>query len=287
MGDKVQFIASFADDLKTAVLNFDRSSVFNALIMCLPPEEACGMFDLTFEQAYQERRAIVRKLQRDMANDVKDCHELLVDTLVSELQALPARRRASAAGTLLSLAGAMDSPQEQRALETVCAAPQATVRRRAYTYLRHTDENVPLLECVARAFDTYADPEAAKLLAYRAPQELLLSRFDALVDALAGEKFALSRLFMRVCASDSALLERLQAINPVSHAYVCAKLGIQLSDSHMVELYRTTMFSDESGLVAWCCGQMGLWSALEKIASLSQNPPEDAYRRFRDAGASA
>jgi hypothetical protein len=280
MGDnRIRFVQSFGDNLDPRVLNCDHSSIFNALVMCLSPEEACQMLDLEFEQAYQERRALVRKLQQDMAERPADCHRNLIDALESGLQALSPRRRASAAGTLLSLAGALGPEQERHAIETVCSAPQATVRRRAYTYLRHADQSAPFPECVARAFDTYADPEAARLLAYRAPRGLLESRFNQLSDALTGDKFALSRLFLRVGDGNPAVVEQLRAVNPVSHAYVCAKLGMRLSDSYMVELYRSTMFSDESGLLAWCCGQMGLWSALETIAALSQKPPDEAYRR--------
>jgi hypothetical protein len=286
MTDRVEFIESFSAGGTEHVLNFDRSSIFNALVMCLSPADACAMLDPTFEQPYFERRAVLRKIRCDIGADTQVCHRHLLQTLVSALQMLPPKRRPSAAGTLLQVAAAMGSPEDLRALEAVCLAPQAMVRRRAYTYVRHTPDSASLPESVVTAFDTFSDVEAAMLLVRRAAADLLLERFDRLVDTLGREKFGLSRLFMRVGNREPGLLEELKVISPVSHAYVCAKLGIPLSSAEMVDLYRTTMFSDESGLVAWCCGQMGLWDALKEIAVLSDNPPDSAYRQFRDPSAS-
>lgn len=238
------------------------------------------MLDLTFEQAYPERRAVVRKIQSDIARNVHASHHHLLQTLLTNSQTLSTKRRPSAAGTLLEIAHAIGPTEEMRALEVICLASQVTVRRRAYTYLRRATNVSPLPHSVVLAFDTYSDLEAAQLLVRRASEELLLERFDRLKDTLRDENFGLSKLFMRIGNRESRLLKQLEAINKVSYAYVCAKLGIQLSASHMVELYHATMFSDESGLIAWICGQMGLWDALKEIVSLSENPPDNAYRRL-------
>jgi hypothetical protein len=99
--DRVRFIQSFSVGATPPVLNFDRSSIFNALVMCLSPEEACAMMDPSFEQAYPERRAILRKIEGDIGAHLQACHCRLFQTLVSALQTLPPKRRPSAAGTLL------------------------------------------------------------------------------------------------------------------------------------------------------------------------------------------
>jgi hypothetical protein len=82
----------------------------------------------------------------------------------------------------------------------------------------------------------------------------------------------------RLSGQLSADLDRLKVLDPVSHAYVCVKLGIAVPEAELITLYRTNMFSERSGLIVWCCGQLGYWDAVLEIKHLADDPPEEVLQ---------
>lgn len=279
MSGQLDYILEVSARLAEPLANPDANSILYGLIMSLSAEDACSALDLSFErQSYPERKAVIRKLESDLRSGVLVCHANLYDKLIVSIDTLPSRRKPSAAGALLDLATLMGESYEANAFDKVCMATQATVRRRGFNRLRRA--NGPLPECVAAAFDQYGDIEAARLLASKGSLLQLDARQAILETLLATQPFFLSWMYVTLGAHDSAALDRLRSINPVTYAYVCTKLGLVLDSEFMVATYRDEMFSRSSGLVAWCCGQMGLWDALVQIDALATHAPEAALQRY-------
>lgn len=279
VSDRLDYVQEASSRLRETFSNPDGTSILYGLIMSLSTEDVCSALDLSFEhQTYPERKAVFRKLESDLQGGVLDCHMELCDKLMASIDGLPARRKSSAAGALLDLAILIGDPYNARAFETVCMAPQATVRRRGFNRLRHVDG--PLPNCVAKAFEQFGDIEAARLLASKGSALELEGRQAVLEDRLAKQPFFLSRMYMTLGAQDAGSLDRLRSVSPVTYAYVCAKLGLVLDSDFMVALYEGEMFSRASGLVAWCCGQMGLWDALVRIDALAASAPEAALQKY-------
>lgn len=264
MTDRLRYLEEFDLSYPQA----DSTAVFGALVACLLPVEACQALDSHFEQPYPKRRALIRKIQGDMRRELLPCHEELLATFERGIDVLPGPKRSSAAGTLLRLAEALSSDQEHVILERLSRARNATVRRQVYRRLKELDSS----ECppyVVAALQTFGDFEAARLLVLRATVDVLSDNFEKLVGALETTGYLLSRLFLRLSGRSPADLSRLKELDPVSHAYVCVKLEVNVPEADLVALYRDVMFSERSGLVVWCCGQLGYWNGVIEMQRLA------------------
>lgn len=269
MTDRLRYLDEFDFSHPQA----DSAAIFGALVACLHSAEACQALDPRCEQAYPKRRALIRKIQSDMRRELLPCHQELLATLERGIDVLPGPKRSSAAGTLLRLAEALPADQEHEILERLSRARNATIRRQVYRRLKELDP----AECppyTVAALQTFGDLEAARLLVLRAAVEVLRDKFDLLEAALGTTGYLLSRLFLRLSGRYPADLARLKALDPVSHAYVCVKLGVNVPETELIALYRDTMFSERSGLVVWCCGQLGYWNGVVEMQRLADDPPE-------------
>jgi hypothetical protein len=61
------------------------SSVLVSLIYALTPQEACELFDLTFEQDFHIRRYILRKISSDIEKEFLFIHKQLINKLIIKL----------------------------------------------------------------------------------------------------------------------------------------------------------------------------------------------------------
>lgn len=284
MSSRVRLVEAFAND---APHGSDRSGAYAALVACLSPEEACEALDPAFEQHYHRRRAVVRKLQADMRKELLPCHQSLLTLLEQSIQSLRGPKRTSAANTLLALAEALPESEQHLILHRLSQSSNGTVRKQLYRHLKQMpQEGCP--DYLLKAWQTFGDYEAARLLLYRAPTELITHHFDGLEAQFRDVGYLLSRLYLRLDGNPPATLDRLYGLDPVSHSYVCVKLGVSLSAEQMVAVYLSSMIEativdDRSGLVMWCAGQMSLFDAVLEMQRLAEHPPEEvtAARRAR------
>ena len=275
MNDRLHYLEAFGGD----GVGRDRQAIFNALVACLTAEETCRALDMRFEQPYRKRRVLLRQIQLHMRHDLLPCHTELLAALERGITDLPGSKRKSAAGTLLRLAEALGADVEHKILERLSRSSNATVRGQVYRRVKELPESV-FPNYIVVALQSFGDFEAARLIVVRGSLELLTLNFTELERVLASAGYLLSRLFLRLSGQPPADLTRLREIDAISHAYVCTKLGIVLPPGEMVALYRANMFTERSGLVVWCCGQMGHWDALVEISRLAEDPPEDILEAF-------
>lgn len=254
----------------TFLKNFDIESesqgdivAFGALVFCLKPEEACEAFDLSFEDLPKKRQAILRKIQNDLCDAMQDCHRSLLKRLEKGIETLPGPKKTSAANALLYLARILPPRKEHKVLERLILSKNGNIRAQVYRRLKELPDKV-CPDYLKNVWYVYRDFEATRLLLNRGSVETLSEFFDGLEEDLSFSGPLLSRLYLKLHGNSPATMERLEKLNPLSHAYVCAKLGVSLPSKDLIQLYSKEM----SGLVIWCAGQMGQWDSILEMLQI-------------------
>ncbi|RII30416.1 MAG: hypothetical protein CXR30_05370 [Geobacter sp.] len=261
MNERVKFLKNFDIESESQ----GDIVTFGALVFCLNPEEVCEAFDLSFEDLPKKRQAIVRKIQNDLFDEMRDCHRSLLNVLEKGIETLPGPKKTSAANALLYLARALPSRKEHKVLKRLISSKNGNIRAQVYRRLKELPEKV-CPDYLKDAWCVYRDFEATKLLLNRASIETLSELFDGLEEDLSYSGPLLSRLYLKLHGNSPATMERLERLNPLSHAYVCAKLGVSLPSKVLVQLYTKEM----SGLVIWCAGQMGQWDSILEMHQIAE-----------------
>ncbi|MBI2354801.1 MAG: hypothetical protein HYV06_07210 [Deltaproteobacteria bacterium] len=261
MNERLNFLNGFVIDVNSP----DSVVIFGALVFCLTPEVACQALDVTFEQCPRKRQAIMRKIQSDMSVAIRDCHRKLLKKLEKNIEALPGSKKISAANTLLFFARRLPEKEEHKVLKRLATCKNGNVRVQIYRRLKELPENI-CPDYLLEAWQIYREFEATRLLLNRASVETLSHNFDGLEEDLSKSGPLLSRLYLRLKGDGPAALERLERLNPLSHAYVCAKLHVSLSPEHLLALYSKEI----SGLVVWCAGQMQQWDTVMEMHRLEE-----------------
>jgi hypothetical protein len=114
------------------------------------------------------------------------------------------------------------------------------------------------------------DYRAAKLLAYRGDPPLLANLLPEIIEGC-DEGWIVSRATLNAGAVSEACWEAIRGKFPATYAYLCAKVGRRLGHAEALDLVRqagTSGATDNSGLVIWAIGQLGMWSTLEQIRAM-------------------
>lgn len=276
MSDREDYLAS--EDVQLSLAG--KPAIFNALVACLTPAEACAALDPRFEQPRQLSRALIRHIQHHMREAELPCHTQLLRDLEDAIAHARGPKRASAAHALLRLAETLDEERERDILSQLSSSTNRIMRGQIYRRVKELPDSV-CPDYLVAAVCRFADFEAARLLISRGSRDVIIANFDGIDAAVAAAPSLRSQLYIRLEGQPPADLDRLKAANPVSHAYVCARLGIVLPAEHMIDLYKETMPDKLAGLVAWCCGQMGQWEALVQIAELPDPTTDDLFAALR------
>lgn len=126
-------------------------------------------------------------------------------------------------------------------------------------------------EAILTYWRRHADWRAAKVLAYKAPPELLASIMPELVRNV-DEGWIISRAAVRVGSLGAEEWEHVQAAFPASYLYLCAMLGYEIEEDEAVALVRRagSEAGDTRGLAIWALGEMGMVRAVDRAAQLGE-----------------
>jgi len=269
--DKVQYIQDFNE----IDINFDKKSLFSALVNCLTPAEACKVLDLTFEQELSKRWIIQSKIAKDMEAGVQECHVDLAHKLVTVFGQLPPKRKRACAYCIRVLIEHLSDDIRFPIVEFLLESSVEYVRQNAYHTLKK-NWGIQYQFLILNAWEKYSDLSCAKLIIDHFPAENLVEHFDALQDTVKDTGY-LARLYLKIGEHDFTKLKTLPVVDEIRLTYAATKLRHSFEESYAVALFERNKYSDSIGLLIWCFGQMKLWSVLEKIRQVIDTLP---YERF-------
>lgn len=258
MNSKIDFIKNFSETYHFS----EQMALFSAFIACLEPVEACSLLDLQFEQEYVTRRVILKKIGRDIQAGKQECHRDLVNNLFQSFENLPYRKKQSSAYSLAFLHDFLLENIQDEIVVFLLQSKYIGIRRKGYKKLREWKSSFTLL--VEQNWKTYQDLECAELIIENFPIEYLEADLGKLQEVVLGTRY-LTRLYLKVAEKNLSYIERLQAIDEITFAYVSVKTNKPFSDEQALSIFERQKYSEKLGLLIWCFGQMKLWSVLEKI----------------------
>lgn len=110
------------------------------------------------------------------------------------------------------------------------------------------------------------DLRAAKVLVRRGEPNMLSELIPSLIETNA-DGWIVSRAVLGASDVSDDLWQAIRSEYPATFAYLHAKMGRRLNaeDAHAIVLEASAGDFGDRGLAIWAVGQMGLWSALERI----------------------
>jgi hypothetical protein len=260
--NRIQFIT----ELIKSEFYWERGTLIAALVSCLTPEETCESLDLEFSQEPYIRRAILRKISRDMERGVQECHHQLIEQLIQAAQKLPYNKKNSCGYCLIYLYDYLPEEVQRAIIRFFVTSKYIVMRRRAYKKLRsHWSPEYQSL--ILDAWEKHKDFECALLVAENFPLLYIEQHLAELEETLmkSGPRY-LAKLFLRVGEADNSKLNRLANLDEITFAYVSAKLQRPLTEERALQIFDNNRLDGRIGLLIWCFGQMGMWSVLVSIA---------------------
>jgi len=245
----------------------NRQAVESALLACVTPVQACRSIDLSFEQSRWERQALLRKVVRDCRRRPLKAHLSLLDRLEAATLTARGAKRLSAANSCILLASALPWHQEAALLGRLSLSQNASIRGQVFHRTKELSHR-PLPHFIEKSWRAYRDYEATKLLIHRGQRAVVRRNFAGLEEEVQDDGALLGRLYLRLDGLAPATLSRLRSLNPLTYAYVCTRLGKRASRSLIQELLVRLAGTDEFGLAAWCCGEMGYRDLLKNALPL-------------------
>lgn len=238
-------------------------TLFHGFVSCLTPREATRAIDLTFEQQYRKRAAILRKIIRDIHVEFSACHADFVNSLLNALPTLRSDRRQSCSYLLSELYLVVPSATQTKILSSFLKSPYVSMRRRGYNILRRkwNKKFAPHLE---RAWRSYHEPEATRLILAEFSTEFLVNNFGS-VHQCVDTNWDRRKFYLRVVPHAPKALRRLRTEDEISYVYIAAKLKLRISPREALKIFDRHMGDEDAGLLIWCFGQLGLWRTLQNI----------------------
>jgi len=260
--DKTAFIVNLYD----SPFFWERSSLINALVAALSPDEACILLDTSFRQSFDLRRSILRKIASDMARGFLAVHRSIVRELLEGFESLPYRKKNACSHALGVMFPSLPHDLRSEVLRFLLESRYVIARRKAYA-LMQDDWDPEYGSLLEEVWNRHKDLKAAHLIVDQLSYRQVVYRMDALHSVLLEAGFAhLSRLYIRLGAPDPEIVERLADIDGITYAYVCAKIDRRIPDSQALAIFEASKFDERIGLLIWSYGQLGLWTVLENIA---------------------
>ena len=260
---------------------WERAPLIAALVSCLDSEEACEILDLGFAQEPATRRAILRKIGRDIEYGVQECHYDLTAQLIQAFERLPYSKKNSCGYCLSFLYDYLPEDLQRTIIEFFLTSRYVNIRRRAYKKLR-PNWGPEYLSQVSDAWAKHRDFGCALLIAERFPLFYLQEHLAELEQVLVEENPRyLARLFLRVGEVEGNKLEHLASLDEITFAYVSAKLQRPLTKERALRIFESNRLDERIGLLIWCFGQMGLWSVLVRVANRAEELDQERLTHFQ------
>jgi len=273
MNNKIEFIKNFGE-----INHFsERMALFSAFIACLEPAEACSLLDVDFEQEYIIRRAILKKIGRDIEINLQTCHKELVNSLLQAFENHSYRKKQSSAYCLSFLHDFLPESIQDEIVVFLLQSKYIGIRRTGYKKLR--EWRISFSPLIEQNWNIHQDLECAELIIEHFPVEYLETNLEKLQEIVLGTRY-LTRLYLKVAKNNPSYIERLQAVDEITFAYVSVKVNKPFANEQALDIFERQKHNEKLGLLIWCFGQMKLWSVLEKInGQLEQAVYERAVSR--------
>jgi hypothetical protein len=255
------------------------TQVVGGLIQCLDLIEACALLDREFRHPYTVRVGILRRITRDPDSASTAMKQVLLNELWLILPTLPSARRAACGSAILTIAGALGEVAEDEVLAQFAQSSNGNLRKQAYRRIRETP-TAARIALVANIVRGGKDEDAATTLLRIGDKKAIADSFASIEALVADRGYWLGRLYLVLGGVGPADLRRLQALDAISWLYVCAKLKRQVDSPSIIEIFRTHLFEERSGLVVWCAGQLQAWDALAEMERLTREPPRELIERY-------
>ncbi len=241
----------------------DLNAIFTGLVFCLKPELACELFDLTFQQEYKKRLAIMKKIKEDMHATYSNCHEDFIRNLMNGMKVLPSAKRQSCGATLTYFLDSLPRDTISNVILFFLESRWKSIRNRGYKYLLHNWHNMWSEQIKSNLF-YWADEDAIRLVIDYFPKSFLVANWDFLAQSL-DNTYLMNRLCIEVGSKNKEKLKDLQVMDEISHAYVMVKLGYTLGEQEAIQIFESNFGDERLGLLIWCFGRMGLWNVLHHV----------------------
>jgi hypothetical protein len=280
MMNRLEYIRNLGNQLDGLLfLRGEQASLYYAFISCLSPEKAYAALDLQFEQWMNERRPILKKICLDIQDQVQKCHEELIDSLMAAYETLPTNKKLSCAYCLSRLCDNIPESLRNNIIRFLLDSKYISIRRMGYKKLRAWLRSFN--ELIAEdIICNLRDRECAQLIVEFWPTEYLEQHFPTLEEKVMGTRY-LPKLYLRVGTGELSRLEELAPIDEITYVYIRTKLGKHIDENRALEIFERNKYSDRLGLLIWCCGQMQLWTVLERISSDLEAIDKERRRRLR------
>ena len=253
------------------------TTFISAMTTCLTPQEACDALDTSFEQDYDRRRILLRKIARDVEHQLLKCHESLVENLFVQLETLPYRKQVSCAKSLCDLSASLPIEMRRRITRTLLTSAKATLRKQGAKILMATWD-APLAADLRLSWEKYSDYDCARLLIENDDVSYLCDQRRDLSTVSAGT-WLLGRLYLRLAEIDASLVDEVEGIDPITFAYVLAKKGRRISPAKARKLANQYLHDDRFGLLVWSLGQMSLWTVVVELAKNYEQLGLESFHR--------
>lgn len=257
--DRINFLSLFESIENDSILK----SIFTAMVFCLEPNQACSILDVSFEQEYKKRLAILKKISHDIMIKYSDCHRELLSKLMGSLDNLPFNKRQSCGCCLTYLIDYVPDEDKQKIILFFLSSRWKPIRKRGYKYLLE-NWNDSWATQVEENWRKWADFGAARLLIDYFPESYLVDNFDILLPVLENTYF-IRKFYLKVVSSDLSKLNQIRSRDLITYTYILVKVNIKLDDDEALSIFQESKTDDRIGLLIWCFGQMGLWSVLQNI----------------------
>jgi hypothetical protein len=262
-------LARITEFAATANMDSLSRNLLHAYAGCMTVEEICAASIRTLDSPPNVHRAILSRLLRigRGGGNEERLDELGVQLLGLCPRDSKARTRIDA---VLSQLFIFLVPATRRAvLERWRSRGTIGARARWLKAISDDPELFRIDDVLAYWRDT-KDFRAAKLLADRGDTTVLTDLLPELIETCT-EGWIVSRAALNAGAVSEICWKGIRAKFPATFAYLCAKGLRQIGEAEALDLVReacATWPSDDRGLAIWALGQLGMWSALERIRGM-------------------
>jgi hypothetical protein len=232
---------------------------------CLTLDEACRALVLLIEAQPVVRRALLNRVLY-LAREGADSARLseLADELLAA-RAETTRRLPRIDAVISTLFTFFPLYAKHRVMDAWKSDKRRTSKSR---WLKVIRQNPELFDAdILGYWNRSRHWEAAKILAYAAPVDILREVLAELVE-YCDEGWIIARAFLRSSDVPEELMERVKEKFPATYAYICAKTNRSLTHDCALDLYRRAgpmHLPGGRGLAAWSIGYLGMWDTLEEI----------------------
>jgi hypothetical protein len=252
------------------------SSLIYAYVFFLSYEEISDLLgDASLVKKLPLRKGIIKRIAWDVEHgNITDAFTLgqAIERVIAFFETADGNTRRSIGALMTALLETLPSPQDiDLILNFVLSTDKPIfIRERGPKYLLKSQELVPrYLDQVIDLWEAHRDYQCARLLAECAPVEWLKPNYIFLATTLSGRS-GYPRLNVRACEGEPQIAEWLRANDIVSYLYVCAKLGVKVSEDEArgaLEEAHASYFGNRVGLVIWCLARLGLKEVLDHYRS--------------------